>query len=81
MCNLLKKRFEPPRTTVPRRLKLWELEHRFHCAVLGTCLTLPELHKLIRQAGIELEPKHSDYDAHTALVGSAGRVRSCWQDW
>jgi len=73
MCDLLKKRFEPPRTTAPRRLKLWELEHRFHCAVLGTCLTLPELHKVIRQAGIVLEPKQSDYDAHNALVGKAGQ--------
>ena len=73
MCDLLKKRFEPPRTTAPRRLKLWELEHRFHCAVLGTCLTLPELHKLIRQAGIELEPKHSDYRPGSPCrdVGSA----------
>lgn len=73
MCDLTKKKFQPPRTAASRRRRLWEVERRFHCAILGTCLTLPELHKIIRQAGIVLEPNHSDYDAHTALVGSAGQ--------
>jgi hypothetical protein len=49
------------------------VDRRFHCAILGTCLTLQELHKVIRQAGLILEPKHSDYDAHNALVASAGQ--------
>ncbi|WP_428608820.1 DUF2325 domain-containing protein [Sedimenticola sp.] len=73
MCNLTKKRFEPPRSAPSRRLRIWEVERRFHCAILGTCLTLHELHKVIRQAGIILDPKHTDYDAHNALVASAGQ--------
>jgi hypothetical protein len=73
VCDLTKKRFEPPRAPASRRLRLWEVDRRFHCAILGTCLTLQELHKVIRQAGLILEPKHSDYDAHNALVASAGQ--------
>jgi hypothetical protein len=37
----------PPR----RRLKLWELEDKHHCPVIGTCLTLAELEKLARRTG------------------------------
>lgn len=27
----------------PRRLKLWDLEEKYHCPVIGTCVTLEEL--------------------------------------
>lgn len=73
MCDLIKKPFNPPRPTSSRRLKLWETERRFHCAILGTCLSLAELHKIIRQTGILQDPRPSDYDAHNALVGCASQ--------
>lgn len=34
-----------------RRLKLWELEEKYHCPVIGTCLTLEELKKIARKGG------------------------------
>lgn len=33
------------------RLKLWDLEEKYHCPVVGTCLTLAELEKLARKTG------------------------------
>lgn len=46
----------PPQAAVQsarpsRRLKLWELEEKHHCPVIGTCLTLEELKKLARKSG------------------------------
>lgn len=34
-----------------RRLKLWELEEKLHCPVIGTCLTVDELKKIARREG------------------------------
>lgn len=33
------------------RLKLWELEEKHHCPVVGTCLNLDDLSKIARQSG------------------------------
>ena len=33
------------------RLKLWELEEKHHCPVVGTCLNLDDLCKIARQSG------------------------------
>ncbi|MFZ5482718.1 MAG: DUF2325 domain-containing protein [Pseudomonadota bacterium] len=41
----------PTLKTVSRRLKLWELEEKHHCPVIGTCLTLEEIRKLARKHG------------------------------
>jgi hypothetical protein len=45
----------PPGTPTPekpsRRLKLWELEEKLHCPVVGTCLTIDELKKVARKEG------------------------------
>ena len=41
----------PALKTVSRRLKLWELEEKHHCPVIGTCLSLVELRKLARKRG------------------------------
>ena len=35
----------------PRRPKLWELEEKHHCPVIGSCLTLDELKKIARKCG------------------------------
>jgi hypothetical protein len=39
----------PPRAG--HRLKLWELEEKHHCPVIGTCLSLEELQKIARKGG------------------------------
>jgi hypothetical protein len=55
-----------------RRKKLWELDSRFHCPVIGTCLTVDELHRLVRKAGISVGVKMSDYELHHSFVQVAG---------
>lgn len=55
-----------------RRSKLWELEPRFHCSVVGTCLTLDELRRLARKLKIRGSDGISDYELHTTFVGIAG---------
>lgn len=55
-----------------RRIKLWELDHRFHCLVIGTCFTLKELRRIARKAGISVGAEMSDYELHHSFVQVAG---------
>lgn len=66
MCN----QCPPGRPGIPskQRRKLWELDTRCHCPVVGTCLTLAELEKIARQAGFDMNPRPSDFQLHVALV-------------
>lgn len=42
---------EAQATKPQRRPKLWELEEKHHCPVIGTCLSLDELKKVARRGG------------------------------
>lgn len=53
-----------------RRRKLWELNHRQHCPVVGTCLPMDELRRLARRAGLEEKPA-ADYALHVHAVGQS----------
>ena len=55
-----------------RRRKLWDLEHRFHCSVIGTCLSLDELRRLGRKMGVPKEILADDYRLHITFVGIIG---------
>lgn len=53
--------------TPTRRRRLWELEEKYHCPVVGTCFDLDDLKKLTRKtgyAGRGFEP----YDLHLEAV-------------
>ena len=54
------------------RRKLWHLPHRFHCAVIGTCLAVDELRGLAPEVGLGDVRELSDYEVHTRFVGMAG---------
>ncbi|MCW8908824.1 MAG: DUF2325 domain-containing protein [Sedimenticola sp.] len=73
MCDLSKKPFHPPERVRNGRRRLHQLDRAYHCTILGTCLNLQELYKVLRQSGITLPPGVSDYDAHRSLVGASGR--------
>lgn len=50
-----------------RRRKLWELEEKYHCPAIGSCLNLDELKKIARKdgfSGIHFEP----YQLHLEAV-------------
>ncbi len=52
-----------------RRKKIWELEHRFHCSIAGTCFTLDELRRFCRKAQGKTKGPISDYELHITFVG------------
>lgn len=59
-----------PKTPRKRPCKLWELHSRYHCPIIGTCIDMDELRKLLRQGGVEIE-QSSEYELHGILVGHA----------
>ncbi len=59
--------FHPPAANTRRRRKLWELSSRYHCALLGTCLPLPEMRRIAVRHGYETSGV-SDYTIHCLLV-------------
>jgi hypothetical protein len=50
-----------------KRIKLWELDHSYHCAIIGTCLTMSEVKKLLRSFHIDINHV-SSYEIHTTIV-------------
>lgn len=52
-----------------RRKKIWELHHRAHCPLVGTCLPVAEMRKIAARVGHE-ERSMSDYSLHATFVGS-----------
>jgi hypothetical protein len=50
---------------------LWELPQKYHCPVIGTCVTVDDLRRLAQKAGCR--PKHAlgDYEVHVSFVGAA----------
>lgn len=61
----------PVAREAPRRRKLWEISHKYHCPIVGTCLNVEELRKLARRAGLEGRDSESDYALHSTAVGLA----------
>ncbi len=51
------------------RRKVWNLEHRFHCVVAGTCFTLGEMHRFCRKGQVKTTGPVTDYELHTRFVG------------
>lgn len=52
------------------RLKFWEMKSRYHCAALGTCLTLKELRIIAKKGGIDNVNQWDDYDMHISFVSN-----------
>ena len=55
--------------TGSRRRKLWEVAHKFHCPIIGTCFAVDELRGLMKKV-MHLPPKTSDFVLHTTAVGT-----------
>jgi hypothetical protein len=63
---------EPPRLApaappAARRRKLWELEEKHHCPVIGTCIPLDELVRLARRFRFEASLK-DEFALHAEAV-------------
>ena len=55
-----------------RRRRLWELSRESHCPVIGVCLPLPLLRKLVGKALSQTAPL-GDYDLHVGAVSLLGQ--------
>lgn len=53
-----------------QRRKLWEVDERWMCAVMGTCLSVPELRRLAEKAKVSFPTvgAPSDYQLHGGMV-------------
>ncbi len=49
------------------KVKLWHLDHIYHCAIIGTCLTMDEVKKILRQLHIGINGL-PPYEIHTTIV-------------
>lgn len=61
----------PVRPKTPHRRRLWEIHRKYHCPIVGTCLTVEELRKLACRAGLDGWDSESDYALHSTAVGLA----------
>ncbi|WP_236024668.1 DUF2325 domain-containing protein [Arenibaculum pallidiluteum] len=72
MCELC------PRSTSPDlggpRLKLWEIPGRYHCSIIGTCLSMAALRRLLPRAGLKPAADADDYSIHGHAVAGSGRA-------
>ncbi len=63
--------FDVNRTTLFKkksaRTKLWQLDHNYHCAIIGTCLSLTEVKSLLKSLRIDCS-KCNAYEIHTMIV-------------
>ena len=57
----------------PRRSKIWELSGQFHCSIIGTCLSAPELRQFFVRFGDSDARAASDHDLHGRGVYAASR--------
>lgn len=73
MCDLCKTRVAALEAAPPARLRLWQLDPRFHCALIGTCFSLAELRRLARKLDIPAAVQRCDYEVHRNFVAIAGR--------
>ncbi|WP_298441934.1 DUF2325 domain-containing protein [uncultured Ferrimonas sp.] len=59
---------KPQGSTTRLRRKLWELETKLHCPVIGTCLSNTELRTLAKKHGDPYAIGKNDYWLHTFFV-------------
>lgn len=57
-----------------RRLKLWQIPAKRHCALIGTCLPTADLRKLAERAGLPVKGA-TDFQVHSRIVAQC-EVRS-----
>lgn len=51
-----------------QRRRIWEVDPKMHCSVVGTCLTLGDLYVIARRARCPIDPETSAYEVHSWFV-------------
>ncbi len=60
---------QPETVNSSRRRRLWDIPHKFHCPVVGTCFAVNELRTLMNKV-MHLPRDTSDFVLHTTAVGA-----------
>ena len=58
---------EPTRFTGSRRRRLWELSHECHCPLVGVCIPLDTLRRIVNKA-LSGKALANDYEVHVGAV-------------
>ncbi len=53
------------------RLKLWDIAHKYHCPIIGTCLTVEDLRRILEQTTQCRDSRVSDFEIHVNCVAAA----------
>jgi hypothetical protein len=61
------------RPPTQRRLKLKDINHTLYCSIIGTCLSMGDLHKVARKAKATFDRDVTDYDVHSHFVHAMGK--------
>lgn len=66
-------RLPPPVDELPKagRRKLWDIPHKYHCPVIGTCLSVEELRRVASRFLLRGDAPSTDYEIHVTFVGAA----------
>ncbi len=56
-----------------RRKRLWDLDNRLHCSVVGTCLTLGDLRRIAARVGISIPRDEEEYAVHGNFVAAVAK--------
>ena len=62
----------PPESLLrPGRRKLWDIPHKYHCPVIGTCFCVADLRRIALRFVPRGTAPPSDYEVHVSFVGAA----------
>jgi len=64
----------PGKWAKPQRKKLWEINPRFHCSLIGLCISIQELRLLTRRCRILIDENLDDFGLHTFFVDMAATL-------
>jgi hypothetical protein len=53
------------------RRKLWDVPHKYHCPIIGTCLTVDDLRRIAERTAEHSGKPLSDFDIHVSFVAAA----------
>jgi hypothetical protein len=65
---------EPATRLIPARggrRKLWDIPHKYHCPIIGTCLHVDDLRAIAAKTAARPERPLSDYAIHLSFVAAA----------
>ncbi len=60
---------DTPEKTGSRRRKLWDVPHKFHCPIIGTCFDVDALRTLMAKS-MHFPVRTTDFVLHTTAVGA-----------